>query len=653
MRISETNNVELYGAGISAGIVGVEPVLTDNSNGTYDLTEFDVLIYDNSNHEGRLKKYTISGVNGHAVTGRDISDTPNEVRYLVVDNKTSPGTPLLRDLFFSQLSEINESDIIPIFTMWNDNNMDIHYVEWDTLGQGLPNMIHKRIVKTDRFKRESGVSLTATDPSMSVQIGSGVYWLGAVERALDPFDSSNPGDAWYFYHHTGTGLTVNVTTDAGGVVTSVNGSPVTGGTGYYQGDHIGITGLGHSGEIENYAIISLDTVVNGVVTALSLVSGGSTYTPSQVSQVSTTYSGWLSQKTTTGNGTYNNSYYCGNGGVTPLTNKYYTVNWIYRDLEKSPHAGYVLGDTEYQTFSEASASQPRTDLPPEFGVMSTLIGRIIVQKGKTITSGTSGLVESAFDVEYKGVPSTNHNDLGGLQGGVIGSYYHSDQSIDTISTPTFNSLVIDNIEGKGLKVYDEVIPSWGWRDLEGVEMVDLVTPATRATLSNYNGLIREFAYEVGDRLSVRFHMPHDYVPGTHMYIHIHWSHNGTGISGNMTCQYTFVYAKGHQQSNFTTTPKTITTTRSTVDIITTPKYNHIIDEVQFTTDTPGGTASALDVADMEIDGLILVDIQPISIPTITGGTPNLPYIHRADIHYQSTSMGTKDKYPNFYTGIPI
>ena len=337
-KISETNsNTTLFNAGIAAGVIGTPPTFLDNTDGTYDLGEFDVLLYDNVNQEGGLKQFHFD-----VDAGRDLTSTPNEVRYLVADYNS--GTPQLVDLTFAQLSQINESTIVPIFTMYVEwdgaSTYQIHQLHWDTLGQGLPNMLHKRFVKTDRFRRETGVELGYSDPSMYVTIGSGRYWLGAVEHDLDAFNTATAGHRWYFWYTSSGSWTRTITTD--------------------------------------------------------------------------------------GSGTYNNTQYDNGTDLVTLTDNYYTVNWIYRDLEQNPHAGYVLGDAEYETYGEALAAQPRTDLPTEFSVVSALVGRIIVQKGQTVATSTNSLVESAFDTIYQGATITEHNNIAGKQGGVLDEYYHLD-----------------------------------------------------------------------------------------------------------------------------------------------------------------------------------------------------------------------------------
>ena len=106
-RISENDNKNLHNAAVNAGVIGTEPIFTDNDDGTYDLGAFDVLIYDNDSHEGSLKQYHVP-----ESLGRSIADTPNEVRYAVVDNKATPGTPIIRDLLLTELPEKIQDKII-------------------------------------------------------------------------------------------------------------------------------------------------------------------------------------------------------------------------------------------------------------------------------------------------------------------------------------------------------------------------------------------------------------------------------------------------------------------------------------------------------------------------------------------------------------
>ena len=203
---------------------------------------------------------------------------------------------------------------------------------------------------------------------------------------------------------------------------------------------------------------------------------------------------------------------------------------------------------------------------------------------------------------------------------------------------TFN--IFPKASGYGVKV-DTTTPTFPWRDKEGILNYASAVPGS---LNIYRNTIRDYSFSVNDEVDGKFHIPHDYVPGTDIYIHVHWSHIGTVISGNFTGAFKYIYAKGHNQAAFQA-EKDIPVTYATVNIATTPRYQHMITEVQLS--SAGGSATLLDTALIEIDGILLANWVQTAIPTITG-TITEPFIHFVDLHYQSTGIGTKAKAPNFY-----
>ena len=206
-------------------------------------------------------------------------------------------------------------------------------------------------------------------------------------------------------------------------------------------------------------------------------------------------------------------------------------------------------------------------------------------------------------------------------------------------------IVLPNAAGIGIKV-NEASPAFGWRDMIGILRPDPVSPPTLAAFRG--GMVRDYFYTAGDQMDMNFHIPHDYVPGTDVYVHLHWSHNGTAISGSLVATCTYTYAKGHNQAVFSP-EKAVTVTYATVNIATTPAWIHRIDEVAMTTSTPGGTATLMDNALLEPDGIVMMNMRATTIPLITGAPSlNEPVIFFADLHYQSTSIGTKGKAPSFY-----
>lgn len=202
-------------------------------------------------------------------------------------------------------------------------------------------------------------------------------------------------------------------------------------------------------------------------------------------------------------------------------------------------------------------------------------------------------------------------------------------------------LVLPKTSGKGIKV-DTTTPTFGWHDLIG-EITPKASGSGAPSRTLYRGNIYDFAFINNDVCDLTYHIPHDYVPGSDMYIHVHWSHNGTAISGNVVFTFYYTYSKGHNQATFPA-DKNITITYNTTNIATTPQYQHRIDEAVFT--SAGGSATLLDNSLIEVDGLILAMIKVTTLPTITGGSL---FIHTVDVHYQSTGIPTKAKAPNFYT----
>lgn len=208
-----------------------------------------------------------------------------------------------------------------------------------------------------------------------------------------------------------------------------------------------------------------------------------------------------------------------------------------------------------------------------------------------------------------------------------------------------SGIVLPKDNAGGIKV-DPASPTYSWRDIEGIVRPDPAGADSPTLSAIIGGSCRAYAYAAGDRQDCCFHIPHNWAVGTDLYIHAHWCHNGTAISGNNVMTLAYTYSKGHNQANFAT-EKSQTITVSTPDIATIPRYRHRVDEIQLSNN--GGTGNFLDTAAIEVDGIIVVSFTQTTIPTITGGSPNEPFVLTVDLHYQSTEIGTKNRTPNFYT----
>lgn len=206
-------------------------------------------------------------------------------------------------------------------------------------------------------------------------------------------------------------------------------------------------------------------------------------------------------------------------------------------------------------------------------------------------------------------------------------------SLRIIGRETDGSVAIAKTSGVGLKV-DIGTPTFGWRDITA-EVDTRGTGANDPTFAVYTGTnLRslQFSATVMQECFIVFHMPHDYVPGSAIHFHAHWSNAAaTPNTGNVIWAFEYSFAKGFNQAAFPA-PTTITVTQASPAT----RYQHMVAET-----------TAVTIAGLEVDGLILVRAYR---DAAAGGDTctDAVFLHTCDVHYQSTNMATKGKAPNFY-----
>lgn len=206
--------------------------------------------------------------------------------------------------------------------------------------------------------------------------------------------------------------------------------------------------------------------------------------------------------------------------------------------------------------------------------------------------------------------------------------------LDTIPT----GKIFPKTKGIGIKI-DTDSPEFGWHDIIGT----LYQNGT-AVFANHIGGIKSLQFSESDDSTIGFHLPHDYLMGSPIYVHVHWSHASALVTGgSVTWAFETTYSKGHNQAAFAT-PKII----SIVQAASLIPYQHMIAEGAMS--TTGGSATQLITEDLEVDGLILCRLYLDSndITTSNASIVN-PFAHFVDIHYQSTGVPTKNKAPDFWT----
>lgn len=215
-----------------------------------------------------------------------------------------------------------------------------------------------------------------------------------------------------------------------------------------------------------------------------------------------------------------------------------------------------------------------------------------------------------------------------------------------------NVLVLPKTQNYGIMV-DTTTPTYGWRDLlgqiivKGVGANDPDWAVFRDTTRLYrftNGLMRE-VWNI-------YHIPHDYVMGSDLYIHVHWKQSTVdtggpaGVPGSVKWYFDISYASGHGTPGGAADPFNAIITQSVVQQGSTTQYGHMIAEVQFT--NAAGDATHIARTRIAPDGILNIRLYRDSAD-VADTLDQDPFVAMSDVHYQSTNIGTKQKAPPFWT----
>ncbi len=304
---------------------------------------------------------------------------------------------------------------------------------------------------------------------------------------------------------------------------------------------------------------------------------------------------------------------------------------------------------------------PPVDDPNLSFVMKEWLNRLY-----TDVLGGTGAIIPWNNIEKSGSNLTDiqtrlHSDLQNKDSDDHLQYLRTDGTRNCTGQQEFeNNIVLPKTAGKGILV-DPASPTNGWRDLLGTINVKGVGGGGAGANPDYviyRGTL--YGYRFGTTAPnnhlheafIEYHIPHDYLPGSDLYIHIHWSQTtvdtgGTaGVPGNAKWYFDISYADGHGTPGGTADPFNAPITVSVTQQGSTTQYGHMIGEVAFTNN--GGTGGLIDSNRISVDGLVLV--RAYRDPTDVADTLNQDtFVHFVDIHYQSTNTGTKQKSPDFYT----
>jgi hypothetical protein len=177
----------------------------------------------------------------------------------------------------------------------------------------------------------------------------------------------------------------------------------------------------------------------------------------------------------------------------------------------------------------------------------------------------------------------------------------------------------------------------GWQDIIG-DVSSKSGSLSAPQLLPFNGMFRSWFFNAGSRCDITYHIPHDYIMGTDIMLHIHWSHVGELITGDFEIAHFLSIAKGHDQMAFTDEIKI----HQIIKCDGIGKKQHRVSEITIS----GQDHGLLDTSMIEPDTIITNAMVVNKIPNIIGDVC-YPTILCADIHYQSSDVSTPNRLPPY------
>ena len=181
----------------SAGVV-ISPSYVDHGDGSITIGGSGLYnLFREPDGAGIIRTYEISDPT--------LTLTNGASNYIVANYNN--GTPVIQSI--TDVTLINETTIIPIMTIYRGGTR-LHLLPWRELGLAMLNKIHQSIVKTQRYRLQSGLGLGESTGRV-VTLTEGIVWVGANSFNLPSFNSTT-NSLFFLYHSGGVWQTPTVVT---------------------------------------------------------------------------------------------------------------------------------------------------------------------------------------------------------------------------------------------------------------------------------------------------------------------------------------------------------------------------------------------------------------------------------------------------------
>ena len=182
----------------------------------------------------------------------------------------------------------------------------------------------------------------------------------------------------------------------------------------------------------------------------------------------------------------------------------------------------------------------------------------------------------------------------------------------------------------------------GWSEMISPNVyIDPASPPSSPDWETFRDGIKTYAFDdtTSQEAWWSTHMPHDWIVGTPVFPHVHWSHIDASPSGTVRWGIEYTMARGYNLDAFPATQ----TIYLNVDTTGSAQYEHFISEVSESAGSPAN--GPIDMSTMDIDGTMHFRIfrdADHSKDTFVGDA----YVLFTDVHYQTDSSTTNERnYP--------
>lgn len=159
-----------------------QPTITDNGTGEISISSFTASLFDNTTNSGSATIYTLAALNSQQLV---------ENTYYYITANYNGGNPVTQLITNNTL--ITHSDIVNVSqVVWLKYGSIDQIVKFSTgnYGLGLPNKIGHRLIHTERFGYESGLS-TTIDPTLHIIMDSGRMFYDGEFISVDSVDTNS------------------------------------------------------------------------------------------------------------------------------------------------------------------------------------------------------------------------------------------------------------------------------------------------------------------------------------------------------------------------------------------------------------------------------------------------------------------------------